>query len=92
MDEGGVHTPRNAWTADGKMSVRDGVHMSNSRHYDLCAQDLMLYIDGVWISDGGHPAWLAIGKKAESLGLSWGGRFKSVDSNHVSLKSPDGRM
>lgn len=59
--------------------------MRKSLHYIRLAQDLNLFVDGKYISDGDHPAWKAIGEKWESLHplARWGGRFQ--DANHVSL-------
>lgn len=79
--------------SDGHVSSKTG-HMPNSLHYVRLAQDLNLFINGQWISDGKHSAWLEIGEFWESLHhlCSWGGRFggdgikfTGKDSNHFSL-------
>ena len=60
-------------------------HMRNSLHYIGLAADLNLYVKGVYVSDGAHPAWQEIGQawiKMDQL-CRWGGNFN--DSNHVSL-------
>lgn len=63
----------------------DGPHKKGGAHYTGLGHDMVLYIDGVWISKGEHPAWTAIGEKWESMNelCRWGGRFQ--DSNHFSL-------
>ena len=86
LGEGFVQTPRK--TRDGKL-VADGVHQVNSLHYVRLAQDLCLFIDGVYISDGSHPAWKNLGEYWEALSpgdTSWGGRFPSMDSNHFEVR------
>lgn len=69
---------------EGLRSDRQG-HMQNSLHYVALAQDLNLFIDGKYIRDGAHPAWLQIGLFWENQHplARWGGRFE--DSNHVSI-------
>lgn len=64
-------------------------HMIGSLHEIGLAQDLDLYKDGVYLTDGAsHDVlgawWLDYGK-ACGLPLAWGGHFTSVDSNHYSL-------
>lgn len=62
-------------------------HMPNSVHYLRLAADLNLFVNGEWMTVS-CPEWQAIGKEWESLHplCRWGGRFKSVDLNHVSLE------
>jgi hypothetical protein len=64
---------------------REHLHMPNSLHRKRLAQDLNLFIDGEWISDGSHQAWLEIGVQWEHSHplASWGGRFG--DANHFSF-------
>ena len=61
-------------------------HMRGSLHYQRLAQDLNLFVDGEWISDGERDEWTQIGEHWESLHplCAWGGRFG--DANHFSLK------
>ena len=67
--------------------VSDGVHMPGSLHYVRLAQDLNLWVGGMYITDGGHPAWTDLGTYFEGLDplCRWGGRFRSGDANHVSV-------
>lgn len=89
IDEARVITPRAAFKlgTQEKILVTDAVHKHNSKHHSGLAVDLNLYIDGKWISDGGHPTWTVLGEFWESLdpATTWGGRFAKRDSNHFSL-------
>jgi hypothetical protein len=69
---------------EGYRGDRQG-HMRGSLHYDRLAQDLNLFINNRWISDGSDPAWLEIGEEWERMHqlCRWGGRFG--DANHFSL-------
>lgn len=89
LADGGVTLMRKVQTSEG-ITVRaiDREHMDGSLHYSRLAQDLNLFVDGVWITKADHPAWLAIGKFWKSLDpdCAWGGDFASKDANHVSLR------
>ncbi len=63
------------------------LHLKTGGHFKSLAMDLNLFIDGVWIKDGGHSAWKILGDYWKSLhGLCrWGGDFQAVDSNHFSI-------
>lgn len=85
FDEGTIHTPRRVRNMDGSVATMDdAVHKRGGRHYDGLAVDLLLYIDGVYISDGSHPIWTEIDRMAAaidrrlSLGIDFG------DANHLS--------
>lgn len=66
-------------------------HMVNSRHYERCAGDILLDVEGKYIEDSFHPVYLEMGKFWEKLHprCRWGGRFRKVDGNHFSIASPD---
>src|SRR6266850_5889532 len=79
------------WTSEGYTSVelragdfwrpdRKG-HMPNSQHYDRCAGDLILDVDGVYIQDSFHPVYLRMGTFWEAMDpkCRWGGRFRPPD-------------
>jgi hypothetical protein len=92
QDESRVTFRRKVRSKDGKVFFADdAAHMADSLHYLGLASDVNLYIGSNWISDGGHVAWKRIGEHWEQMGkdlglpLTWGGRFKAVDSNHFSL-------
>ena len=58
-------------------------HAENSFHYKRLAVDFNLFMDGKFLE--GTEAHLLLGKYWESLGGTWGGRFKKPDGNHYSL-------
>ena len=64
-------------------------HMAGSLHDIGLAQDIDLYVDGVYQTTAeSHAIFGAWWKKYGldcGLPLAWGGDFKSVDSNHYSL-------
>jgi hypothetical protein len=64
----------------------DTPHLRRGSHFKRLGQDLNLFVDGTWITEGGHSAWLALGEFWESLDEScrWGGRFG--DANHFSIE------
>lgn len=62
-----------AWAHDG--------HMENSLHYIRLAIDLNFFRDGDYLID--TEDYRDAGEYWESIGGSWGGRFK--DGNHFSL-------
>ena len=62
-------------------------HAPNSTHYVRLAADLNLFVDGTW-QQGDCPQWQMIGRYWKSLDDQnrWGGDFKQVDLNHVSME------
>ena len=56
-------------------------HMKDSLHYSRLAIDLNLFKAGVYLTTTDDHR--LIGEKWESMGGTWGGRFK--DGNHYSL-------
>lgn len=82
LGESYITTPRK--TRNG-LVMEDGVHMPGSLHYVRLALDINLFVNGEYITDGSHPAWLELGAFWESLDplCRWGGRFR--DANHLSL-------
>lgn len=71
---------------EGYVSTKTG-HMVGSLHYIKLAQDLNLFVDGVYITST-HPVWNKLGKFWKSLHplCAWGGDFFSKDYNHFSLE------
>jgi hypothetical protein len=73
-------------TSTGR-SVRDGVHMRNSLHYDRMASDFVLYdvTSGRPVNNGSDSRWEKLGQFWKSLDplARWGGDFN--DANHFSL-------
>ena len=92
LDEGTVHSPRTARTDAGRISVADGVHRAGSRHHDGCAADLLLYLDGEYVSDGEAPEWGVIAERWESMHERARSGRRFGDANHVSIMAADGRM
>lgn len=67
-----------------KLNAASGAGIANSLHIQRLAIDFNLFIGGVWQTDS--KAFLPLGEFWESLGGSWGGRFKKPDGNHFSLE------
>ncbi len=64
-----------------KLNEQKGTGIARSLHCDRLAIDLNLFKDGIWLtSTADHQK---LGEWWESIGGSWGGRFK--DGNHYSL-------
>jgi len=65
----------------GDAWAREG-HAPNSFHYKRLAIDLNLFQDGKYLTS--TKAHEPLGIFWETLGGTWGGRFKSPDGNHYS--------
>lgn len=64
---------------------RSGAGIVNSLHLIRLALDLNLFKDGIYQAD--TEAYRPLGEFWESIGGSWGGRFKTrPDGNHFSLE------
>ena len=72
----------------GEFGEKKSYAAAFSVHKLKLAQDLNLFIKGDLIRDGTHEAWRDLGEQWESYDelARWGGRFKSVDSNHFSFE------
>ncbi len=71
--------------AQAAINAQSGAGIANSLHCQRLAVDLNLFINGVYQRDS--AAYLPLGEYWESLGGSWGGRFKTrPDGNHFSLE------
>ncbi|WP_140920167.1 M15 family metallopeptidase [Limnobaculum xujianqingii] len=66
------------------LNAKSGKGISNSLHTQRLAVDFNLFINGQYQTDS--AAYLPLGEYWESLGGSWGGRFKKADGNHFSLE------
>jgi len=66
----------------GEAYARTG-HCKDSLHYKRLAIDLNLFINGKYMTKTSDH--LPLGEFWESLGGTWGGRFKKADGNHYSL-------
>jgi len=58
-------------------------HINGSFHYKRLAIDFNLFKDGEYLTE--TEDHLPLGEFWESIGGSWGGRFKRKDGNHYSL-------
>jgi hypothetical protein len=68
----------------GNVGEKKSYSSSSSNHKQRLAIDLNLFVAGMYITDGEHEAYHAMGEYWESLGGAWGGRFN--DANHFSLE------
>jgi uncharacterized protein (DUF952 family) len=84
--EGFVYRERHVKIGMEHVVATDAVHIPTSRHYDGLAVDLLIYIDGEYVSSGDHPIWNVIDAQARKLhpdfhtGLAWG------DANHLTFE------
>lgn len=67
----------------GAPGVRKGYGTANSFHKQRLAIDLNLFKDGKFLE--GTEAHRELGEWWESIGGTWGGRFRKPDGNHYSL-------
>lgn len=67
------------------LNAKKGSGIGNSLHTQRLAVDFNLFKDGKYMTD--TESYRPLGEYWESLGGSWGGRFKSrPDGNHFSLE------
>lgn len=85
VDEWTIHTPRRV-RLEGVLhkNAEDAVHKKDSRHHRGLALDLLVFINGEYISNGDHPIWQDLDKMAKELDprFSFGIEFR--DANHLS--------
>ena len=82
LGEGFVQPVRKA---RGGEFFKDGVHMENSLHYSRLAQDLNLFVQGQFIQDGEHFAWVDLSNFWEELDVLARAGRRFGDSNHLSI-------
>lgn len=68
----------------GEMGKKGGYGAPNSCHKIRLAVDFNLFKDGKYLT--ATDDYLPLGLYWESIGGSWGGRFKGGDGNHFSLE------
>jgi hypothetical protein len=68
----------------GKVGEKKGYGHASSAHKLRLAEDINLFKDGEYLTKTSDHEFLGI--KWESMGGSWGGRFKNPDGNHYSLE------
>lgn len=66
------------------LNAKKGSGIANSLHTQRLAVDLNLFVNGGYQTQS--AAYLPLGEFWESIGGSWGGRFKKPDGNHFSLE------
>lgn len=64
--------------------ARRGSGIVHSLHPYRLAVDINYFIDGKY--QRSTKAYTVLGEKWESMGGTWGGRFKKADGNHFSLE------
>lgn len=59
---------------------------ARSQHKRRLAVDFNLFVDGAYITDGDHEAYIELGKEWEAMHphAEWGGNFN--DANHFSFR------
>ena len=87
VDEWTVHSNRiylDQATGERRLGV-DRVHHPKGFHPRGLALDLLVYVNGVYVTDGAHPIWRDLDQMASSLDskLRFGIGFN--DSNHLSF-------
>jgi hypothetical protein len=72
----------------GEWGVKGSYAAAFSVHKLRLAQDINLWVDGEYITDGDHIAYQQLGEFWEGLDpdARWGGNFKSNDANHFSFE------
>lgn len=69
--------------AQAQANALAGIGIQHSLHLLSLAADIMLFKNGVYLTD--TESYRPLGEYWESLGGSWGGRFAKPDGNHFSL-------
>ena len=69
----------------GSFGTKKSYSAASSCHKIRLAVDFNLFVNGEFIQEGSHPAWLELGAfwEKESPLATWGGRFN--DANHFSF-------
>ena len=70
----------------GDFGTKKSYSASKSTHKKRLAVDFNVFVDGEYIADGNHEAYVTIGEEWERIHplARWGGRFQ--DSNHFSFE------
>lgn len=66
------------------LNAKSGAGIKTSLHTQRLAVDLNLFRAGVFLTNTEHHR--PLGEYWESIGGTWGGRFKKPDGNHYSLE------
>jgi hypothetical protein len=87
VDEWTVHSNRiylDQATGERRLGI-DRVHHPKGFHPRGLALDLLVYINGVYVTDGAHPIWNDLDKMARSLDAKLRFGLSFNDSNHLSF-------
>lgn len=89
VDEWTVHSPRLVMVGVERVIAEDRVHLPGGRHSEGLAVDLLVYLDGEYVTSGEVAVWKWIDKKAKAIhpALSLGMEFH--DANHLSWAEGD---
>lgn len=92
IDEWTVHSKRvyqDDITGERRFGI-DRIHNPKGFHPKGLAVDLLVYINGDYLTSGSHPIWKELDAMAHELhpSLNFGDEFN--DSNHLSLGELDG--
>lgn len=65
---------------------QDGLkHMAGSLHYEGLASDLLLFKNGVWLTDTADYKFAGDYWKTLDVDCRWGGEFTKPDGDHFSI-------
>ena len=84
MDEWTVHNPRMVKVGTERVVAQDRVHNPNGLHPHGLACDLLIYINGKYLTNGAHPIWAEIDSIARSMDPDFGLGISFNDANHLS--------
>jgi len=84
MDEWTVHSPRLVKVGTERLLAEDRVHNPKGFHPFGLACDLLIYIDGAYITSGAHPIWNEINDMARTMDPAFGLGISFNDANHLS--------
>jgi hypothetical protein len=85
VDEWTVMSPRPVKVGTEFVLAQDRRHNPNGLHPAGLAVDLLIYINGVYLTNGAHPIWVHINKKARAMDPEFGLGLSFNDANHLSL-------
>lgn len=90
IDEWTIHSPRKVrhFKEDGSSEILqayDGVHELHGKHPIGLACDLLIWLDGNYLTDGEHPIWKEIDQHCRQVRGDFGLGLKFKDANHLSL-------
>lgn len=74
------------------LNAKKGTGIATSLHTQRLALDVNLFRRNAageweWLMKGTEPEWYLVGQRWEAMGSdhAWGGRFRRMDSNHLSI-------